>query len=120
MDFLLIGLSFKGIIRLGEVYIFSETKDRAYEMEPLDMAYVIQSDDEIAPALNMEIFDVMYGVYEFKKFIGYEQLTDDCYRFRMLCYEFRQRKRCVYTLYLHRVMKFCERLKIVSGRFDDQ
>jgi len=98
MDFLLRGLSFDGIVTPGEVYIFTEKKDRSYDIEPLTITYVIRADHEIAPALKMEMFDIMDEIYEFIRFLGYEQMADDCYRFRMLCYKLPDRKRCVYSL----------------------
>jgi len=101
-------VSLTGVIRPGEVYTFTEDDDRGCGIDCLEYMYIIRSDDEIAPALDMEMFTILNDFYNFTTFLGHEKLSDDCHRFRVKAIPKSERKHIVYCFYLQRIMTFPE------------
>ena len=108
------GVSLKGIVKPGEAYIFNEHQSTGYEPEPIDILYLIRSEDDLIQALEMELIIVLSDLYEIRKFLGFQKVTEDCYRFKALCYQKEDRKQVEYRIYLHRIKSFNERLARVK------
>ena len=119
MQNLLNGICVKGIIKPGEIYVFTQSEDRLDEMEGPDISYTIQSDEELMAALEMEVFRVLPSWYNLKGFLGWEKLSDNCYQFRLSCHPSEYSKRTVYSLYLHRMIHVSERLEWVKRYFTE-
>jgi len=97
------------IIKPGEIYIFCDNEDREWPPESLDYIYTIRSEIEILPALDMEIRNLS-NIYRFRRYLGYEKVSEDCHQFKMLCYD-EEGKSTVLSQYLQRVVSFEEKLK---------
>jgi hypothetical protein len=110
-------VSVVGIVVPGEIYIFSEKASPGWDPGPINYLYVIQKDEEVLPALEMEFCTVLAEVYEVKKFLGMRRLTDDCYEFTTRCLEKQLEQVENVCLYLHRVKTFEERLEEVKALF---
>jgi hypothetical protein len=107
-------VSVVGIVVPGEIYIFSEKASPGWDPGPINYLYVIQKDEEVLPALEMEFCTVLAGIYEVKKFLGMRRLTDDCYEFRTRCLEREVQEEEDCCLYLHRLRTFKERFDEVN------
>ena len=110
-------VSIVGIVVPGETYIFSEQASPGWDPGPISFLYVIQKDEEILQALEMEFCTVLADMYEVRKFKGIRKRSGDCYEFRCRCFEreLKQEEDC--CLYLHRVRTFKERLEEVNTLF---
>jgi hypothetical protein len=120
MQNLLEGISVEGIIKPGEIYVFTESEDRLDEIEGPDISYTIRSDDELMAALEMEVFTVLPDWYDIKEFIGWERISEDCYRFRFSCDPNEQSRKKIHSLYLHRMIRVSERLEWVKSHFENR
>ncbi|GGB23831.1 hypothetical protein [Puia dinghuensis] len=119
MDKLLDGISVKGIIKPGEVYVFTESESRLDEISGPGLAYTIRSDDELRAALAMEVYLILPVWCDIKDYIGCIKLSDDCYVFQLLIdHDFRPTSK-IYSKYLHRVIQFKERLAQVNSDLAD-
>ena len=101
------GISLSGIVKPGEIYIFCDNRDKGWQPEPLNLLYTIRSDAEILPALDMEM-KVLADIYLFKKYLGFQKISEDCHEFRMLCNDDEGIK-TKFSLYLHRIFSFEEK-----------
>jgi len=115
---LLDGISLKGIIKPGEIYVITESDDRLAEIEGPGLSYTIRSEEELRAALEMEVYTILPGIHDIKEFIGWEWLSDDCCQFRMTCVPDEWTEDNEYSLYLHRMMHFSEGLEWVKRVFN--
>ena len=106
------GVPTDGILAPGEVYIFTECESRACHIDPLHFSYVIKSEREVLPALEVELTS-LEDYYDFKDYTGCKRISDDCYVFRFQCLEKPDMKKKVYALYLHRMMSLQD---VLNGR----
>jgi len=104
------GLSVSGIVRPGHIYLFCDNLERGWHPEAVDFLYTIRSDDEVLPALDMEL-KILSDIYELKKYFGFTKISDDCYQFSMLCYERELGSKNRFSLYLQRIVSFEEKLR---------
>lgn len=111
------GVSTKGIVEPGHVYILCDCEDRGWPPEPIEYLYVIKEEREILLALDMELCIVMAESYEAREFLGIRKVNDDCHEFNMLCYEKDSGEEVKYTLYLQRIQSFEESLAQVKDIF---
>lgn len=100
-----------GIVKPGSVYFFFEHSSRGQEIGPIEYACPIVSDCEILPAIEMVMCIMLAESYELRRFLGWRKLSDDCYKFSMLCYEFGEEREIEYYMYMHRLLTFEERLR---------
>jgi hypothetical protein len=105
------GITTEGLIRPDETYIITEFEERGHLVDPLDIMYIIKSEDEIVPALEMQMFIILKSFYDFKAYLGCEKMSDDCYAFKMQCVDKADEEDCICYLYLHRLTTFKERLQ---------
>src|SRR5882724_978329 len=109
------GKSFKsipeaGIFKPGDLYIFYEDKDPGYDPGPIEFMYFIRSEDEIMPALRMEIEQVLW--FRLKNFLGCTKISDTCYELKMECYD-PEEGDIQYSLFLHRIKTVQETMREV-------
>jgi len=110
METLFKNVSFAGVLNPGDVYVLMERENRVLNIGPMDLPYTVRSDDEIAKALNMTMFKLLTDYYDFKEFLGYDKVSENCFRFRIKAIDKSERKTIVYCFYLQRLMTFQETL----------
>jgi hypothetical protein len=99
-----------GIIAPGETYIFSAEKEYGWDPGPVDHMYVITRDEEILPALDMELCLILRDCYELRKFIRWAEVLEGCYEFRFRCFDKAANKEIGYSLFLQRLATFADKL----------
>ncbi len=111
------GVSTAGIIKPGDLYIIYEQADRGWDPGPIEFIYAIRKDEDILAALDMELSIVMAEYYELKRFVGVTKISDDCHEFRMFIHDKEDDKDREWSLYLHRITPFEEKLEETKKRF---
>ena len=104
----------KGIVKPGEAYIFQDYQSAMFEPRPIAWMYLIRTDDDLLQALEMELLIVRSDLYETIEFLGFREVAEDCYEFKVLCYEKEEKKHLKYCIYLHRIKSFNEGLAVVK------
>ena len=103
-------IQISGIITPGDTYIFSAEKELGWDPGPVDHMYVLTRDEEILPALEMELCIILGECYELKKFIRWSQILEGCYEFRFQCIDKAANKAIGYSLFLYRLSTVSEKL----------
>jgi hypothetical protein len=99
------------IIQPGHIYVFCAEKERGWDPGPIDQLYVITRDEDILPALEMELCMILADWYELRHFVRCKEVLDDCYEFRFCCLDIAANKEIGYSLFLHRLSSLSEKLK---------
>lgn len=110
MHQILQNIHISGIIAPGDTYLFSAEKEPGWDPGPIDQMYVLTRDEDILPALEMELCMILGNCYEVRRFIRWSQILDDCYEFRFQCFDKEEKKETGYSLFLHRLSSFREKL----------
>lgn len=108
-----------GIIAPGDTYIFSAEKEAGWDPGPLDQLYVLTRDEDIVPALEMELCLILGNCYELRRFIRCAQILDGCYEFRFQCFDKEEERETTYSLFLYRLASFREKLAWAQGLLID-
>src|SRR6202012_2843280 len=95
-----------GIINPGGTYIFSAEKEHGWDPGPIDHMYVLTRDEDIIPALEMELCIILGECYELRKFTKWSQILEGCYEFRFQCIDKAANNAAGYSLFLHRLSTF--------------
>ena len=103
-------IQISGLISPGETYLFSAEKEQGWDPGPIDQMYILNRDEDILPALEMELCIILGNCYELKKFIKWSEILDGCYEFRFLCFDKEELTETAYSLFLHRLSSFSEKL----------
>lgn len=111
MKSILKDISVPNIITPGDMYILHKSKNSWHEPGPIIHMYFIKSDEEIMPAIGMEI---SYSDYELKKFIGWDRVSSSCVEFKFLIYDSEAEKEVEYSIFLHRIKTVPEALDMFS------
>ena len=96
------------ILQPGGMYIISPEKGNIWDRIPIDWLYVITRDEEILPALHMEMCVFVAELYELKGFVKWSEVLVDCYEFRFRCLDKAANREIGYSLFLHRLQTFKE------------
>jgi hypothetical protein len=107
-------ISLSGIIAPGDVYILSAEKYQGWDPGPIDEMYILTHDEDLLPAFEMELCIFLADLYEPRKLIKWGEILDGCYEFRFLCYDKTDEKEIGYSLFLHRLPTFSEKLACVK------
>lgn len=107
---LLANIPVTGLILPGEVYVLCAEKHQGWDPGPIDQQYVITRDEDILPALDMELCLFLADCYELRQFIRCAQILDDCYEFRFRCWDKAANEEIGYSLFLHRLPGLAEKL----------
>lgn len=99
-----------GMINPGDIYIICAEKDLGWDPGPIELMYVITRDEDILPALEMEICIFLGQCYELRQFIKCSEILEDCYEFRFRCIDKAENREVGYSLFLHRLSSFSEKL----------
>jgi hypothetical protein len=112
------------ICRPGEIYIFCESDDPGWDPGPIEFMYIIRSDDEIIPALKMDVEG--YLSYQIKRFVGCAKISDSCFELKMECYD-PEEGDIKYSVFLHRIKTLqdaireaCEEYGLSIGSYGNQ
>lgn len=89
------------IVAPGEMYVVSDCSDRGYDAGPIEFMYVISSNEQVGPAVELE-FSYLDD-YTLKEYLGFEKIADGCFCFKVLFYNPIAEKDVVYERYLHRL-----------------
>jgi hypothetical protein len=103
-------ISVKGLVKPGCMYTFLAEKENGWDPGPIDQLYVITREEEIVPALEMELCLILGECYELRKFIKWSQILEDCYEFRFRCWDKAANEEIGYSLFLYRLSSFSEKL----------
>ena len=107
MNSILKDISVANIVTPGDIYILIVHKSNG--PDTMEYMYCIKSDDEIIPAIDMEIS--CYTDYNLKKFIAWERITPSCIEFKFFSYDKEEKKNVKHALYLHRINTLEEALQ---------
>jgi hypothetical protein len=111
------GVSTAGIINPGDLYIIFEEPNRGGDPGPIDFIYAIRKDEDILPALDMEMCMMMAESYELIRFEGVTRISSDCHEFKMFVYDKEDDEEREWSLYLHRIVTFEEKLQAAKELF---
>ena len=117
MNSLLKDVSVSGIINQGHVYILEEFLSRDCELGPIGYLFILTQEEQILPALDMTMCTILAETYELKQFLGCFKISENCYEFKMFCMDKGDDIEVEYSLYLHRLMTFEEKLAWVKAIF---
>jgi hypothetical protein len=104
------GVSISGVAKSGQAYIWSDHADRDRFPDPIRYLYAMRTDDEILLAIELEM-TLLDDIHEVRKFLGHRRISDDCYQFNLICYDKEDDREIEFSLYLHRLMSFQEKLR---------
>lgn len=107
---LLAGIPVTGLIRPGHVYVFCAEKEHGWDPGPIDQQYVITREEDILPALEMELCMILAGCYELRKFIRCAEVVEGCYEFRFRCWDKAANEEIGYSQFLYRLANLEEKL----------
>jgi hypothetical protein len=99
-----------GIILSGHFYVFCAEKDPGWDPGPIDQLYVITREEDILPALELELCMILAECYELRQFIRCAEILDGCHEFRFHCWDKAANKEIGYSLFLHRLPTLAEKL----------
>lgn len=113
-------LSFADIFEPGQCYLLIEESSRDADLVPLEHIYVIQKEEQIVEALEIEMNIILLAMaYEVLAFAGVKRKTKDCHEFKMFCYDRKKQKTCYYRLYLQRLRSVEEEREKAEESFED-
>lgn len=104
------GVSVSGVAQPGQAYIWAEVSDRGMCSDPIMYLYIMKTNEEILQGIDLEM-TVLDDIHEVKQFLGHTRISDDCYQFSLVCYDKEDDREIIFSLYLHRLISFQEKLK---------
>ena len=116
---LLENISLPGIIAPGDTYIITAEKEQGWDPGPVDYMYVLTNDQEILPALDMELCIILADSYKLRRFVKWAEILDGVYEFRFICLDKETGVEVAYSLFLHRLRSFPEMLAFVKDLLID-
>jgi hypothetical protein len=108
MNSILEKIPIANIIVPGDMYILNGIKSSRGTIDSMDYLYFIKADEEIIPAIKLEI---SFTDYTLKKFIGWKRITPSCVEFTFFSYDKEEKKYVMHSLYLHRIKTVQEALQ---------
>jgi hypothetical protein len=99
-----------GIIKPGQIYVLFAEREYGWDLDFIDQLYVITRDEDILPALELELSMLHPHWYELRHFIRCTEVLVDCYEFRFCCWGKSANKDIGYSLFLQRLSTFSEKL----------
>lgn len=110
-------LSVAGLLRKGEIYLLSEwTADHG--PEPIEMLYVIRTEEELRQAVIMQFKIMHYADCEVRKFLRVQKIKDDSYEFVSLLYEVDRDNEFEESIFLYRLMSFEEKREDITEFYE--
>lgn len=104
------GVSLSGVAKPGQAYIWADDPNRDRYPDPIRYLYAMRTDEEILQAIELEMI-LLDDIHEVRKFLGHRRISDDCYQFNLICYDKEDDCEIIFSLYLHRLTSFQEKLK---------